>query len=96
MDYHSCINLSDLFRVWNPKHNAYTNFSLDHCAKVWLGIDRNSHEAIDDAIISMTLFNMFRNVQYYPMQLALFQQRTLEAPRIPGFSALHPVVEGCW
>jgi hypothetical protein len=29
-------------------------------------------------------------------QMMEMQQRTLSAPRIPGFSKLHPVIDGCW
>ena len=31
----SLIDLSALFRVWNPARGEYTNFSQDHCAKVY-------------------------------------------------------------
>ena len=34
VDYHSLIDLSALFRVWNPQRGEFTNFSQDHCAKV--------------------------------------------------------------
>ena len=96
IDFHSVINLSDLFRVWNPSRGAYTNFSLDHVAKVWLNVDRAKHEALEDALISMSLFNAYRNVQWYPPQLFDLQRRTITAPRIAGFSSQHPVIEGCW
>lgn len=97
VDYHSLIDLSGLFRVWNPARNEYTNFSQDHCAKVWIGVgDRTQHNAITDAAISMSLFNAYRTVQWDSGRLMEMQMATLNAPRVPGFSALFPVVDGCW
>jgi hypothetical protein len=97
VDYHSLIDLSGLFRVWNPARGEYTNFSQDHCAKVWIGVgDRTQHNAITDAAISMSLFNAYRTVQWQPERLLQLQMATLAAPRVPGFSALYPVVDGCW
>lgn len=69
---------------------------MDHCAKAWLGLDRKTHEAVEDAIVTMSLFNAYRHVQWFPMQLMEFQQRTLNSQRIPGFSSVHPVIDGCW
>jgi hypothetical protein len=97
IDFHSLINLSDVFRVWNVQHNAFTNFSLDHIAKVWLNIERpKQHDGIETAIISMSLFNAYRHVQWFPAQLFDYQKRTLLSPRIPGYTSLYPVVDGCW
>jgi RNA exonuclease 4 len=97
VDFDSMINLAHLFRVWSPARRSYTNFSQDHCAKVWLGMgERHSHDALTDATISMSLFNMYRQLQVYPAQMIDMQQRTLNAPRVPGFSKLHPVIDGCW
>eukprot|EP01032_Pedospumella_encystans_P011797 gene11797-13692_t len=96
VDYHSLIDLSGLFRVWNPARNEYTNFSQDHCAKVWIGVgDRTQHNAITDAAISMSLFNAYRTVQWDSGRLMEMQMATLNAPRVPGFSALFPVIDGC-
>eukprot|EP00597_Dinobryon_sp_UTEXLB2267_P001970 CAMPEP_0170074726 /NCGR_PEP_ID=MMETSP0019_2-20121128/11976_1 /TAXON_ID=98059 /ORGANISM="Dinobryon sp., Strain UTEXLB2267" /LENGTH=271 /DNA_ID=CAMNT_0010285209 /DNA_START=545 /DNA_END=1360 /DNA_ORIENTATION=+ len=96
VDYASLIDLSGLFRVWNPARGQYTNFSQDHCAKVWIGIEnRPQHNALTDACISMSLFNAYRTVQFDPNSLQQLQQATLAAPRVPGFSAVHPVIDGC-
>jgi hypothetical protein len=97
VDYHSLINLADVFRVWNPTRNTYTFFSQDHCAKVWLGFpERSNHDAITDAVISMRLFQTYRQIQWDPHHLYMMQQATLHAPRIPGFSSMNPVLDGCW
>lgn len=97
VDYHSMINIANLFRVWNPSHNSYTNFSQDHCARVWLGVkDRPNHDALTDAAISMSLFNAYRRIQWDPNMMYQYQQATLAAPRVLGFSAQTPVLDGCW
>jgi hypothetical protein len=96
VDFASMIDLNALLRVWNPERGAYTNFSQDHCAKVWLGLpDRPNHSAVDDAMISMHLFNAYRTVQYDPMRLGQLQYATLMAERKPGFSSLYPTIDGC-
>jgi hypothetical protein len=96
LDYGLLIDLSALFRCWNPSRGEYTGFSQDHCAKVWLGIgDRPNHDAVSDSVISMTLFNMYRSVQHDPNQLQQLQMATMTAPRTLGFSAIHPTVDGC-
>lgn len=80
--------------------SSSTNLLLcikDHCAKVWLGTpDREGHNALEDAAISMALFNTYRNVQWDPMRLQQLQMATFTAPRIPGFSTRFPVIDNCW
>jgi RNA exonuclease 4 len=69
LDFSAMIDLSALFRVWNPSRGSFTNFSQDHAAKVWLGMpERTHHDAYSDACISIALFNAYRSVQWNPMQ----------------------------
>jgi RNA exonuclease 4 len=96
VDYGALIDLAALFRCWNPVRGEYTGFSQDHCAKAWLGVgDRPNHDALSDSVISMSLFNAYRSVQKNPEQLFQLQQATMNTPRVPGFSATHPTVDGC-
>lgn len=96
VDYFSLIDIQGLFRIWNPARGEYTSFSQDHCAKVWMGVEkRPSHNAVDDAAICMALFNAYRMVQWDGQGLYHMQMMTLNAPRIPGFSSNFPVVDGC-
>lgn len=96
VDYFQLIDIQGLFRIWNPARGEYTSFSQDHCAKVWMGVEkRRNHNAVDDAAICMTLFNAYRMVQWDAPRLYHLQMMTLNAPRIPGFSSTHPVVDGC-
>ena len=97
VDYASLIDISALLRVWNPTRGDYTTFSQDHCAKVWLGIpERKQHSALEDASISMALFNTYRAIQWDPIRLSQLQHATLTQPRVPGFSSRFPVVDNCW
>ncbi len=96
VDYAQLIDISALFRVWNPARGEYTSFSQDHCARVWVGApEREHHEALQDAAISMALFNTYRAVQWDDDRLRTLQLATLLAPRVPSFSARFPVVDGC-
>ncbi len=96
VDFHSLIDLSGLFRVWNPTRGEYTSFSQDHVAKVWLGLPvRPNHTAIDDAGVSMALFKAYLHVQYDHAKLYHLQYMTLMAERTPGFSSRYPVLDGC-
>ena len=96
VDFHSLIDLSGLFRVWNPTRGEFTSFSQDHCAKVWLGLPvRPNHTAMDDASVSMALFQTYMHVQYDQMKLYHLQYMTLMAERTPGFSSRYPVLDGC-
>lgn len=97
VDYASLIDISALLRVWNPAHGDFTTFSQDHCAKVWLGIpERKQHSALEDASISMALFNTYRSIQWDSVRLSQLQHATLTQPRVPGFSSRFPVVDNCW
>jgi hypothetical protein len=96
VDYHSFIDLATLFRVWDLNKSAYITFSQDHTASVWLGLpQRAHHDAMTDAAISIALFNAYRQVQWDLMRMRQMQAMTLAAPRIPGFSSLYPVLDGC-
>lgn len=95
-DFASLIDLSAVFRVWNRKRNSWTIFSQDHIAKVWLNvIDRPSHDALDDALLSMGLFNAYRQVQWDQQRLHYMQMMTLSAPMTPSFASRQGSIEGC-
>lgn len=96
VDYFALVDISLLFRIWNPSRGDYTIFSQDHCAKVWIGVEeRSHHNATEDAAISMNLFNAYRNVQWDLPRLFQMQMATLSAQRVPGFSSRFPVIDGC-
>ena len=96
LDFASMIDLTALFRVWNPQRKQYTAFSQDHTAKVWLQVpDREQHDAVSDACISVALFNAYRSIQWDPVRLYQLQMAMLHTPRQPAFSALNPTIDGC-
>lgn len=96
VDYNYVIDLATVFRVWNTQRQSWTIFSQDHVAEVWLSIrDRVSHDCVEDASISMSLFNTYRNVQWDPQQLHYMQMATLHAARTPSFSAINGQIDGC-
>lgn len=95
-DFGSLVDLSTLFRVWNDRLQAFTCFSQDHVAKVWLNVqNRQSHDALQDAGIAMGLFNAYRRVQWDAQQLQCMQTLTLSAPRTPSFAAQHGSIDDC-
>ena len=95
-DYKHLIDLTALFRVWNMQRQSWTNFSQDHIAKVWLSIhERPSHDALDDAVISMSLLNAYRSIQHDPERLYYLQMSTLNAPRTVSYAAMNGSIEGC-
>lgn len=97
VDYHSIIDLVTLYRVWDSMKGNFITFSQDHCANVVLGLpQRPHHNAIEDACISVALFNAYRSLQWDINQLMKIQAAMLSSPRIPGFSSLYPVLDGCW
>jgi hypothetical protein len=96
VDYKFLIDLSAVFRVWNVERNSWTNFSQDHVASVWLSIgERETHDALHDAVIAMSLFNAYRMVQMQPERLHFMQMNTLQAPRKPNYAAQNGSIEGC-
>ena len=96
LDFASMIDLAALFRVWNPQRKQYTCFSQDHAAKVWLQLpDRQQHDAVSDACISVALFNAYRTVQWDPVRMYQLQMLMMQTPREPTFSILNPALDGC-
>lgn len=96
LDFASMIDLAGLFRVWNPERNSFTGFSQDHTAKVWLRMsDRVQHNAVDDACISVSLFNAYRSVQWDINRLQQLQAAMMSTERTPSFSQITPSIDGC-
>ena len=64
----SLVDLTGLFRVWNPRYRTWSIFGQDHLAKVLLGWDTSgaSHDAVGDALKSIRLFNLYGQLQAQP------------------------------
>ncbi|KAJ8601907.1 hypothetical protein CTAYLR_002695 [Chrysophaeum taylorii] len=96
-DFASLLDLSPLFKVWDPARRKFAYFGQDHLAKCWLGHPRPpgvSHDAVGDAATSMMLLHAFLTVRRDPARLAMLHHATLNTPRDPSFAARHPVFEG--
>lgn len=93
----SLLDIAALFRVWDQAKRRYTYFGQDHVARVWLGHvlpPRDSHNAVDDAAISMMLLQEFLHVRRDPKRLAALRTATAQTPRAPSFAVRFPVFEG--
>lgn len=64
----SLVDLTGIYRVWNTKYNTWSVFGQDHLAKVLLGwnTENSSHDAVGDAVKSIRLFNLYKNLQSDP------------------------------
>uniref|UniRef100_A0A7S2WPU7 C3H1-type domain-containing protein n=1 Tax=Rhizochromulina marina TaxID=1034831 RepID=A0A7S2WPU7_9STRA len=99
-DFSSLIDLADVFRVWNAKYGSFTYFGLDHVVTCWLNVPRagaGNHDALEDAYLSMALFNYYRQLQFNNVTAVIqqLQWRTLNTPIAPSFAKSHPTFEGC-
>lgn len=96
-DFCELLDLAALFRVWDDSKKRFHYFSQDHVARTWIGHKRTegqSHDAVGDSVISMSLLHEYIRVKRDPHLLAQLRQQTLQAKRLPSFSALNPVFEG--
>ena len=94
-DFGSLMDLSGLFRVWNTNRSSWTIFSQDHVAKVWLNVMHRSHDALDDALLSIALFNAYRQVQMDSNQMQHMQMCTINTVITPSYGASHGSIDGC-
>jgi hypothetical protein len=53
------------------------------------------HDALSDAIISMSLFNSYRHCQWDTSSLHHMQTLAMQTPRTPSYSAKNPSIDGC-
>ncbi len=73
----SLVDLTGLFRIWNPRYGTWSVFGQDHLAKVLLGWDSAgaSHDAVGDAVKSIRLFNVYSRLQADPEEWQRAQVR---------------------
>ena len=96
IDFASMVDLAGLYKVWNTRYGSWTIFSLEHLANVILGIPPSGqpHNAVDDAVKSIKLFNYYRQ---FGQNLTIWEmkQRALLKTRAPmSFSRRFPRFEG--
>ena len=71
------MDLTGVFRVWNPRFKSWSVFSQDHLARVLLdwGPDAAGHDAVLDAVKSVRLFNLYSQLQAAPQEWQAAQVR---------------------
>jgi len=64
----SLVDLTGVYRVWNPRYKSWSVFSQDHLARVLLDWrpDAAGHDAVLDALKSVRLFNLYSQLQASP------------------------------
>lgn len=95
VDYESLLDLSGAYRVFNPKFNSFSYFSLAHEARVVLGVTmEGAHNAVTDAIVSIQLFNRYNQLQSTPEEFEKVRAALIAAPLEASFAKKNPSFEG--
>lgn len=95
VDFSHLMDLTGLFRIYNPKYKSHSVFSQDHLAKTLLSWDVSAqHDAVGDAIKSIRLFNLYQSVQGQPAAWNSVCQKLLESSPEPSFAKRNPTFEG--
>eukprot|EP01083_Nonionella_stella_P061209 159559_1 len=91
VDFASMVDLSGLWRVWNPRYGMYTKFSLNHEAFCLLNSGQSQvHDAAFDALLSVKLYKAFLDFQQSPDRLLQARQLLLSTPPQASFSKQFP------
>lgn len=90
------MDLTGLFRVWNPQYKSWSVFGQDHLAKLLLNWDTRvgGHDAVGDALKSIRLFRFYQQQQSNQEQWAAAQAALLATPPAPSFARQNPSFEG--
>ena len=94
-DFASMIDLSGLFRVFNPQYKSWSQFAQDHVAKCLLGVDAGTHDAKEDAIKSMRLYHTYNQLQQSPEHWEAAKAQLIATPPASSFAKLNPTFEDC-
>lgn len=93
-DYAGLIDLTGLFRVWNPRFNSYSVWGQDHLAAVLLGWPPSQHDAAADAVKSIRLFNLHTMLAADAAARAQAEAALLASTPEPSFAKRNPSFEG--
>lgn len=96
IDFESMVDLAGLYKVWNARFGSFTIFSLEHLANVILGLSLNGcpHNAVDDAMKSIRLFNYYRQYRNNSVIWEKKRLELMETQKPLSFSKRHPRFEG--
>ncbi|CAL5222670.1 g5068 [Coccomyxa viridis] len=95
-DFEGMVDLTGIYRIWNPKYKSYSVFSQDHLCRVLLGFDTSgsTHDAAGDAVKSMRLFRQYHSYHGDPASWTAAQEKLLAIPPEPSFAKRFPTFEG--
>jgi RNA exonuclease 4 len=94
-DFGSLLDLNGLWRCYNAKHKNYSCYSLSHKALNLLGRGQSgSHDAADDAIMSVKLYNLYERLAKDDAKLQRAYRILMDAPTKPSFAKLNPTSDG--
>ena len=72
LDSQALLDLAGIYRTWNSRYNNWSVFGQDHVARVLLEYpEAQTHDAVGDALKSIRLYNLSRQLQQDP---AVWQQ----------------------
>lgn len=93
-DFESLIDLAGAFRVYNETYKSFTYFSLQHEARAILNIPMDVvHNAMNDAIVSIRLFNRYMELKDNPEEFKAAQQQLMSIPIDSSFAKKNPHFE---
>jgi len=95
-DFESMVDLAGLYKVWNSEYNSWSIFSLEHLANVILNIPPVGapHNAVDDAIKSIRLFNYYRHYSRDSRVWTWNQLALVKTEKPVSFARRFPQFEG--
>jgi RNA exonuclease 4 len=95
IDFAGMMDLAGLWRVFNTKYKNYSYFSLHHKAKALLGYKHvGAHDPATDAILSIQLYNLYKQLEHYPAQVAFAHQLLLNTSVDESFAKKYSVYDG--
>lgn len=96
IDFHSMIDLAELYKVYSPRYRSWSRFSLEHTCSIVLGVQvyGSAHNAVDDAVNSIRLYRFYLNYKSNSRVWGKTQKNLRDSRRPTSFSKQHPTFEG--
>jgi len=94
-DFAGMMDLAGLWRVFNAKFKNYSYFSLHHKANALLGYKHvGPHDPATDAILSIQLYNLYKQLEHYPAQVAFAHELLLNTSVDESFAKKYATYDG--
>jgi len=95
VDFAGMVDLTGLYRVFNPAYKSFSVWGQDHLASVLLGWPPSGpHDAAGDAVKSMRLFNLHARLSTDAAAWARATATLLASSPEPSFAKRNPSQEG--